>query len=125
MLLFLPLFEFFHAVLFYTRHDYCDLCVQLIMLTAHSREAGYFEFGPDRQLGLLHLTWLLPGVAAIAVPGITKYNKLTTPPGGVQYTLSTAIPFRAHDSALSRPVRICLSRSSFKAAPVAIVCFYR
>ena len=112
MLLFLGLFGGFLAVLSITRLDSSYLFVELIMPREKRRAAGKLECRPDRQLGLLHLTWLLPGVAAIAVPDRTKYSKITTIPGGVQYTSLPAIPFRAHHAAICRPGRFGISRSS-------------
>ena len=115
MLLFLGLFGGFLAVLSITRLDSSYLFVELIMPREKRRAAGKLECRPDRQLGLLHLTWLLPGVAAIAVPDRTKYSKITTIPGGVQYTSLPAIPFRAHHAAICPPGRFGMSRSSLDA----------
>ena len=106
------LFCFVYPVLLLTLRGYYDLFVQLIVSRAKRKAGGHFECGPDRQVGLLHLTWLLPGVAAIAVPDRTKYSKITTIPGGVQYTSLPAIPFRAHHAAICRPGRFGICRSS-------------
>ena len=70
MLLFVGLVGLVYAVLLDTGHDYCDLRVHLIMLTAQLRAAGKLECRPDRHLGLLHLRWLLPGFSAIGVLGV-------------------------------------------------------
>ena len=118
MLLFLGLFGGFLAVLSITRLDSSYLFVELIMPREKRRAAGKLECRPDRQIGLLHLKILLPCVAAIAVPGITKYGKLITPPGVIQYTSSPVIPFRAHHAVSPWPVRFRLSCSPFNAARV-------
>ena len=70
MLLFVGLVGLVYPVLLDTGHDYCDLRVHLIMLTAQLRAAGKLECRPDRHLGLFHLTILLPGVSAIGVLGV-------------------------------------------------------
>ena len=106
------LFCFVYPVLLLTLRGYYDLFVQLIVSRAKRKAGGHFECPPDRQVGLLHLTWLLPGVAAIAVAGITKYGKLILLLGGVQNTSSPAVPFGAHYAANPGPVRCCLCRSS-------------
>ena len=124
MLQLLGLFGVVYAVLLETRRSYYDLFVQLIMSRANRRAAGHFECGPDRQIGLLHFSWLLPGVAVMALPGITKYSKLITLPGGVQYTSSPVIPFGAHHAAIPGPVRFVSIPFFYKRGADSMICSY-